>query len=766
MNRLYTSLFALLIAVAASAQINITGAAVTYEHVGSNDFVATVQLTVSCPDLSSANWSNYSLASGVPLSLDTIIPLDSACTTPGGCYVSGSSFPITNLVILKTAPLNISKPSAGNPEVFRFEIPDTNRFAANSNLVTLNTLLPTAVEAVMYGEGYPRSSTQVVFVEGDFKAASSSVDMSMPYFNPHQDSTVARLVSARDLQGVAYSYNGGMSGTSPVPNVSGYHSPTGRLDGSGLATGTRYFITQEVESYVDGALSNEIRFDRGFIAFTNWTENSTINLSHLSSSVPVLAVDTLRWYATAHVSHGDTLNLGFSVNTMGSFVGMEYEYETTPTGPSSPTITPLSGFSNPTFLPQIDFEYHWVPDSLSPKLHRVLMKISNGDCPPITQMLVMDIFTDDPVIPTDTLRACSGEIVNLPIPSLAGSQPNWVPSSGVACGLNGCVTFADSSKLLEYFVDGYVTHRVYLEVVSAPSATISASGSNVQLQNPANWTNAEWFHFGVRVPNQSNTNLVNAPWGLYQGRFDATNLTCPVESNLTGVNMPQSLLSVFNTAQFTSGTSTLQVGDTISYLVEKDGPLTVWPQSVIIPGTALNSSMEMRVYKGGSLQFTSQGQDLNGMAVEFDLPHNGSGANLLWRAFDTIRFVFEVTSGTQVIPAGDTIHNGRTYGDVRMRRTTGIPGTSQIMPMVIQTYPGVGLNENELNSWSVYPNPSTGSFFIDGVEGNPNWSVIDLSGRRVDSGVLERNQLQLRHLEAGFYFFRIGDEVEKIQVIR
>lgn len=741
---------------------SITGASLTYEYVGNNRFVFEVQLTVNCQD-SAASWGNLSLVNGTTLFLDTIIALDSTCAGAGPCFVSGSSFSRTFLVILRSSPQTIAKPSAGTPHVFEFDLTG-ERYAPTSNLDVGSVHLPGVIGVEMHAAGYPRSSVQTTFIGGDYRVAGTNVEMLMPFYHPLSDSTYSSLVSSRSNSG-PIPYVAPLSGSSPVPGTT-YDANVGNVKSSGLTSGTRYFITQEARSYYNGQVSSVVRWDRGFIAFSSWPGSSTVDVQVLSSSSSNMTVDTTAVYINAHVLHGDTLRIDLRAATTGG-VGIGFTSTSSASGPSAPTVQPKQGFNNPTFLPQIDFEYVWAPDSLSPSQNRTTVYVQNDACPPIRKVIVIDVITDDPVIPTDTIRGCAGEVVTLPTPLVAGTAPNWSPDKLVVCGpTTGCTTVLLNDTLLEYYVDGYVTHRVYLEVISIPRPVISTTTGDITVQNGNDWSNFEWYQFGVRVPNQSNGILTGAPWGLYQERSTYLSTSCQRSSNVVGVNMPQSLLSTFNRGSFVSDTAQLAMGDTISYLVEKDGPLTVWPQSVIIPGINLNSTMEMRVYRGGNLEFTSVGQDLNGMAVEFDLPHNGSGANVLWRAFDTLRFVFEVTSGTQIIPAGDTVINNSVYGDVRMRRCTRIPGSSQLMPIVIRTYPGVGLEEAEVSSWKLYPNPSTGIITIEGSEEGASWSVLDLMGRELMTGKLEGDELNLTELNTGFYFIRIGQQTEKVQILR
>lgn len=67
-----------------------------------------------------------------------------------------------------------------------------------------------------------------------------------------------------------------------------------------------------------------------------------------------------------------------------------------------------------------------------------------------------------------------------------------------------------------------------------------------------------------------------------------------------------------------------------------------------------------------------------------------------------------------------------------------------------------------LNNVSISPNPFSSEINLKNVPANLTYSISDLSGKIVDSG-LTQNKLSLAHLENGMYVLKIeGYEVKRI----
>jgi hypothetical protein len=81
----------------------------------------------------------------------------------------------------------------------------------------------------------------------------------------------------------------------------------------------------------------------------------------------------------------------------------------------------------------------------------------------------------------------------------------------------------------------------------------------------------------------------------------------------------------------------------------------------------------------------------------------------------------------------------------------------------------LSVNENELESVNVYPNPSTGLVYVESAAGSASMTLVvtDVNGRIIQTGsnsILNGiNTVDLNHVQKGIYFFKVSNEsVEKV----
>lgn len=743
---------------ARASHLDETGAALTYEYVGDNQFVFTLQITSFCPEAITSNFTSRSLVSGINLSLVSITPIDSACGI-NPCYVSGSSFGVTHLVVLKSDSITIAEPGA-TPHVFQYQLMD--RYFSNTNLSQSYIL----IEAKMYKEGYPSSSPQVRFVNGDYVQAGVNVTIPLPHYTINNDSTYTELVSSRDANGVNKSYTVGYSASAPVQNMLNFDNSTGMIRSSGMAHTTRCFITQRTTSYSNQGLKSEITWDRGIRAMNSWSSPGTINTSFSYDPSQAMTANSDSTHITAMVSHGDTFELDLSSTTSNFSSVISFQTSTNTSGRNKPTITPQLGWSNPSTIYQVDYTFKWIPDTLaSAGVNRTTIYLTDNSCPPAYQVITIDLQTDPAMYRSDTIQGCVG--AEVPLPLVLDYTGNWVGASNVNCGSVTCLLTIQNEGVIEFQdTNGLTVHTVFIDTINPPNPVIASSSGDVGITNSSLFSSADWYFFETHIRNNSGLSISNAPWGFYQALGYSMN--CAEWSNVIPHRLPQSIFNVVNSQGLVDQVDAITQGEIFSYRLAKDGPSTAWPQAVVLPGVTVGSSasMEMRVYKNGNLEYTAQDSAFGNHSTIFDLPHNGSGADLLWPFGTVLRFEFEVISGTISAPIGDSIVTNFIYDDLRLAGATG-PSTrpDRILPIVVQSYFGVGLEESDLNHWRIYPNPANEYLNIEGASADQQWSIVDIHGRVLLTGNVEGGYIDISALRTGFYFLRIEDQVEAFEVI-
>ena len=83
--------------------------------------------------------------------------------------------------------------------------------------------------------------------------------------------------------------------------------------------------------------------------------------------------------------------------------------------------------------------------------------------------------------------------------------------------------------------------------------------------------------------------------------------------------------------------------------------------------------------------------------------------------------------------------------------------------LVSDLTPTIQIQDDKNVLYKVFPNPTTGELFVESLYASPNpinWNLIDILGRRIKSGNLERNQqrLNLNEIKNGIYFLDLNQE--------
>lgn len=75
----------------------------------------------------------------------------------------------------------------------------------------------------------------------------------------------------------------------------------------------------------------------------------------------------------------------------------------------------------------------------------------------------------------------------------------------------------------------------------------------------------------------------------------------------------------------------------------------------------------------------------------------------------------------------------------------------------------VSVPENELQQWTVYPNPTNGTFYVKDLTEETKFEIVSYNGASVVNGTISNNQqIDISGLSEGVYFIKMNDAVQKI----
>ena len=75
----------------------------------------------------------------------------------------------------------------------------------------------------------------------------------------------------------------------------------------------------------------------------------------------------------------------------------------------------------------------------------------------------------------------------------------------------------------------------------------------------------------------------------------------------------------------------------------------------------------------------------------------------------------------------------------------------------------VSVPENELQQWTVYPNPTNGTFYVKDLTEETKFEIVSYNGASVVNGTISNNQqIDISGLSEGVYFNKMNDAVQKI----
>lgn len=116
----------------------------------------------------------------------------------------------------------------------------------------------------------------------------------------------------------------------------------------------------------------------------------------------------------------------------------------------------------------------------------------------------------------------------------------------------------------------------------------------------------------------------------------------------------------------------------------------------------------------------------------------------------SIRFNVNLQDGGPMYVAGTgnvaniSLHHNTTYPS-----SISLPGNNPVLD--------IANSEMVTNSFITYPNPANNEIFVETDFKNVSYSIIDLSGKIIETDKLLSNKINVESLEAGSYIIQIGD---------
>ncbi|NVK29279.1 MAG: T9SS type A sorting domain-containing protein [Flavobacteriia bacterium] len=735
--------------------------ALTYEYVGNNRFVFTLQTVSFCPNHMSSfsQHSSVSLNNGINLQLDTSYFLSPGCSFP--CSSNPSGAPGAVLAIYKSNPIKVNLPPAGGTT---FSFSSTILRAATSSNVGSTTSL--YVSATMYPEGYPRSSPQVDIASQDEAfEPNTAITLRMPSFSLEGDSLHRELAPSRMSANNLHSYAGTLTYQTPVDGFLNFDNATGDLTSTGLPANVYNYVAQKVQSFSPYGLSSTIHWERGARAFTSYTTPSStaqLMVSHDPSLQVTSNPDSTN--ITLFVTRGDSAELDFNLFTT---VGSTIEYENTiyASNGSDVDVYTKPGFVNPSpFIPQIRFSVSYKPDSTSQQVSTVMLTAHDNACPTQPHHVQVNLVTSSMPMPVpDTVYGCFSSNVVLSA-TVAGGD--WVPNDSIL--KTGATTFThtvNGSKLLTYYVNGVPMQSTWVIGVNLPNPVFGTVSGGPGLTNANQFFGADWYYFDVLIDSNILVLPSSAAWGNYQPL--AYTGQCEKWGAISAYQRPNSVITQFIEDKLATAYETLPVGTQMSWEIEKDSPGNLWPQSLIFPGAHGAGQFAVEVDSSGVVIYSDTTEAFGPYAKRMTFPHAYEGINMLWTNGRSFKFTVTVIGGDMDVPVGDLFRVQEAYGGFIHKNNTKLPdSTTHFMPFVLQTYSGVGVDEFSHVEWSVYPNPASEFLQVEGLDESRQYKIINQFGQLILSGEVTDEAISLNDLPSGIYFIQIDEHVERFVKVR
>lgn len=789
--RLLSFLFFALFAFSASAS-HMLGGGISWEKTASGQFVFELTLYRECGAGSASLSANQNIdgPNGViSVSRTSVVDITPVCTGSGAinCSTSPAGVGGVEMNVYKSAPITLQ----GTPPVNGWVFSHTQ--AARSATVNVPSGGMFYFESTMY-PGFSSSSPKFVETPNHILTSYNNNFSVKATSDSKGDSLYYTFTPPKTAANTPVTYSSGFSFSSPFPS-----SATNSANGSTVIDGNTGLVTYDVqvatpglytyaiavEQWVDGILTAKI--SREFLvgynsgSFSNTAPTAVIDTAQYSDIIQT-GPSTYKTYkyigdSVSFVllsSDGDMnpttfLPQNIAFYAKGSALAMPWGatggmYNVTPT--INP-VAPQTGFVNAgvnsvSFLWTIDNE-HFNPYNNS---HFFTFTFTDDNCAvPGENSITLQVVVRKAVsITADTLYVCAGDSIQLAGITNDGMY-SWTPTVGLSDATISSPMASPSASGYYYLSNGNGDKdSVYVDVHQAGTIDLAFANGKLELTDTNGTSNRIWNYNGVPFYYPYDT---LTPFGFGDYWVKAQDGACALISNTFNVNSGHSF-SVFdpNNGGY-NGVNIPMIGSvgatfSINQTTNINSVTIIGLEDLHKRGTGYD--LNLKIYDANEMEVFSK--DVTLTPPFFGPLHIEVGYSLTANVDYTIAV------------SGDTAYSFKLYENVSYPATPHNNGitvkgayegaanqfptqsSNYLLPFTINTDAQlVSVEEQDANSFEVYPNPATSGITIGGLKGGSEILLLDLNGKLIAKYNTSEKSVAIKtgNIPAGIYFVKITD---------
>lgn len=427
------------------------------------------------------------------------------------------------------------------------------------------------------------------------------------------------------------------------------------------------------------------------------------------------------------------------------------------TGYIKPTISPAAGQSSIRSFGTNVVNWEWtVPGGLEEGYYRFFVRFTDSNCSYPGEVTVPIEVRVEPMF-EEEINICSGGGTSLQAP-MVGSTYQWVPNTALSSDTSAQAYATPTADITYYcIVDGDTVGTYFVAVGQHTTPIATQTSSQIELTNPGDFDEHALLYYYMPIAFDDTVFQVNST-GIYH--IAGRNAGCyDLSDSINFLPDTLSTCKVANRPLDPQNVLTLATGDYYE-LNFSSGYIDAAMQvaEVIVPGgsvsgkmggihmeyednSGVTQSIVPSIVEGHSLKFTLD------QPTYFNAP-NGS-----------LKFV--VDSGSFALPLFEKVSWSFRRNIFEFYTVSGTHAdgnfTDELAALVFRGTYRVGLEEEILPNLYVYPQPTNGYIKLSDVEGVDSYQLLDISGRVLQSGEIER-VIDISSIPSGLYVLRVLKE--------